>query len=186
MPVITVTLIEGYDDAIRARLAKGLTQVAQAVIGAPPDGVTVTLNELPSGNYMRGGQRRTPGLAPAPPVDIVRAYLKAMEQRDLAAAANFLSNDATLVFPGKQTFKSLDAMVDWAKTRYRHVAKSYERFDEAFAEDGNVVVCQGTLFGEWLDGTSFSGIRFVDWFLIVDGAIVEQKVWNDLAEITQR
>ena len=186
MPVITVTLIEGYDDTTRERLAKSLTTAAQAVIGAPLDGVTVTIQELPPANYMRGGQRRTPGTAPIPGSDIVRAYLSAMEARDLTAAASYLSNEATLVFPGAQTFNSLEAMVAWAKTRYKQVAKTYERFDEAVAEDGHIVICQGTLYGEWLDGTSFSGIRFIDWFLIENGKIVKQRVWNDLAETTQR
>lgn len=186
MPVITVTLIEGYDEATRERLAKGLTQVAQAVIGAPSDGVTVALQELPPGNYMRGGQRRTPGTAPMPPSDIVRAYLGAMEARDLAAAGEWLGDGATLIFPGQQLFTSLETMVAWAKTRYSRISKSYERFDEATADDGSIVVCQGTLSGEWLDGTSFSGIRFVDWFLIRNGKIVEQRVWNDLAEFTRK
>ena len=182
MPVITVTLIEGYDEATRERLAKGLTQVAQTVIGAPLDGVTVALHELPPANYMRGAQRRTPGTAPTPPSDIVRAYLNAMETRDLSAAGQWLSDDANLVFPGGQTFTSLEAMVAWAQTRYRRVTKTYERFDEAAAEDGSVVICQGTLHGEWLDGAAFSGIRFADWFLIQKGRIAEQRVWNDLAE----
>lgn len=185
MPVITVTLIEGYDEAVRERLAKGLTQVAQAVIGAPSDGVTVALHELPPANYMRGGQRRTPGTAPTPPSDIVRAYLGAMEARDLTAAGAWLGDNARLTFPGNQCFTSLEAMVDWAKTRYRHVAKTYERFDEAMTEEGSIVVCQGTLHGEWLDGKPFSGIRFLDWFLIRDGKILEQRVWNDLAETTR-
>ncbi|WP_282608867.1 tautomerase family protein [Pelagibius sp. Alg239-R121] len=182
MPVITVTLIEGYDEATRERLAKGLTQVAQTVIGAPLDGVTVALHELKPANYMRGGRQRTPGKAPTPPSTIVQSYLTAMEARDLKAASQWLAKDACLTFPGGKTFTTLDTMIAWAQTRYRHIAKSYERFDEAGTEDGAVVICQGTLHGEWLNGVGFDGIRFVDWFLIRDEMIMEQKVWNDLAE----
>lgn len=57
MPVISVTLIEGYDEATRERLALGLPPVAQKVVGTPAEGVTVTLQELPPANYMHGGKR---------------------------------------------------------------------------------------------------------------------------------
>lgn len=182
MPVITVTLIEGYDDATRERLAKGLTHVAQTVIGAPLDGITVALQELPAANYMRGGTRKTPGTPPIPPSEIIRSYLAAMEARDLDAAKQWLAADALLIFPGGANFTSLEAMIDWARARYRHIGKTYERFDETGTDDGAVVICQGSLHGEWLDGTRFKDIRFVDWFLIRDGRIVEQRVWNDLSE----
>ena len=45
------------------------------------------------------------------------------------------------------------------------------------------VYVYGTLEGVWLDGSPFAGIRFVDRFEIDEaGLIVDQKVWNDLAE----
>lgn len=185
MPVITVTLIEGYDEATRQRLAKGLTGVAQTVIGAPLEGITVALQELPAANYMRGGTAKTPGTPPLPGREIVRSYLAAMEARDLNAAKQWLAEDATLTFPGGANFTSLERMIDWARTRYSHIGKSYERFDETWADDGSVVICQGSLHGEWLDGTNFKDIRFVDWFLIRNDRIVEQRVWNDLSETTQ-
>jgi len=43
-----------------------------------------------------------------------------------------------------------------------------------------VVFCTGTLHGEWLDGSTFEGIRFVDRFEIADGLLQRQDVWNDL------
>jgi hypothetical protein len=45
-----------------------------------------------------------------------------------------------------------------------------------------VVYCHGTLEGCWLDGTAFSGVRFIDRFLVQGGLLVSQDVWNDLAE----
>ena len=36
--------------------------------------------------------------------------------------------------------------------------------------------------GEWPDGTAFEGIRFIDRFVVVDGKITDQRVWNDLGE----
>jgi hypothetical protein len=35
----------------------------------------------------------------------------------------------------------------------------------------------------WLDGTAFSGIRFIDRFEVAGGLIRRQDVWNDLAEV---
>ena len=45
-----------------------------------------------------------------------------------------------------------------------------------------MVFVEGTLFGEDLDGQVFSGVRFADRFTLAGGRIVEQQVWNDLAE----
>jgi hypothetical protein len=43
--------------------------------------------------------------------------------------------------------------------------------------------CYGTLYGELLDGTPYSGIRFIDRFTVKDGKLVDQMVWNDMAEV---
>ena len=45
-----------------------------------------------------------------------------------------------------------------------------------------MVYCHGTLQGRWLDGSAFSGIRFIDRFLVQGGLLARQDVWNDLAE----
>jgi hypothetical protein len=49
-----------------------------------------------------------------------------------------------------------------------------------------VVYCSGTLEGVWLDGSAFSGIRFIDRFEVAGGRIVRQDVWNDLGEMLPR
>ena len=36
---------------------------------------------------------------------------------------------------------------------------------------------------EWLDGSEFKNIRFIDRFEVVKGKLQRQDVWNDLAEI---
>jgi hypothetical protein len=46
-----------------------------------------------------------------------------------------------------------------------------------------VVYNIGTLYGEWPDGTEFSGNRYVDRYVLRDGLIVRMEVWNDSAEI---
>ena len=76
----------------------------------------------------------------------------------------------------------LEELVDWSKPRYRFVRKSYDGFDTCAGSDCAVVYCRGTLSGEWVDGTAFAGIRFIDRFELRDGRIVKQDVWNDIAE----
>jgi phenylpyruvate tautomerase PptA (4-oxalocrotonate tautomerase family) len=182
MPIITVTLIEGYEDSVRTRLSECLSDVARAVISAPAEGVTVVVNEVKPSNYMRGRQRRTPGQPPVSPCELVRTYLEAMEARDLDSARTLLAENFSMMFPGGVVFQSLEELTSWAAKRYRAVRKSYEGFDEALIEGGAVVYCHGTLSGESLSGRRFAGVRFVDRFLVTDGELVTQSVWNDLAE----
>ncbi len=57
-----------------------------------------------------------------------------------------------------------------------------DRFDVCPGERETVVYSVGSLYGEWPDGTSFDGNRYVDRFVVVDGVIVKMDVWNDSAE----
>lgn len=63
MPIIQVTLMEGYDVEIRQKLSERLTDAVTDTINAPMDGITVVLNEVPAANYMRGRKSRIPGAA---------------------------------------------------------------------------------------------------------------------------
>jgi len=110
---------------------------------------------------------------------VVRDYLAAMERRDLAAAKAFLAPGFFMIFPGGVRFDSLEKLVESARGRYRSAKKTYERFDPF---DGGVY-CFGTLHGELLDGTPYSGVRFIDRFTVRDGKLVDQMVWNDMAEV---
>lgn len=114
--------------------------------------------------------------------DIVRAYLDTMEARDLMRAKRFLAPGFAMTFPGGRRFDTLEALVDWAKSRYRWAKKRYERFDTAQGPTGTHVYCFGTLYGEWLDGKPFEGIRFIDRFTVRAGKLVDQMVWNDMGE----
>lgn len=109
---------------------------------------------------------------------IVTLFLRLMEARDLAAARALLAPDFVMVFPGGVEMTDLDELAAWSKTRYSRVIKTFDRIDAA----GDVVFVSGTLAGDWLDGTAFSGIRYVDRFQIRDGVIAQQDVWNDMAE----
>lgn len=118
----------------------------------------------------------------ADPAAIVRAFLDTMEARDLEGAKAFLADGFTMTFPGGGRFTTLDELIAWAAPRYRRVGKIYERYDVVPAGDGGIVYCFGALHGEWPDGTPFEGIRFIDRFTVAGGKLVDQMVWNDLAE----
>jgi hypothetical protein len=105
-----------------------------------------------------------------------------MQERDLKAAGALLAPGFEMHFPGHPAMHALDELVNWAKGRYSSIAKDYERFDESWGDGVTVVYCSGTLRGVWLDGSSFTGVRFIDRFEIADGKIRRQDVWNDLAE----
>ena len=113
------------------------------------------------------------------PERIVRAYLDAMERRDLTTAKSFLAPGFFMIFPGDKRFDSLEQLVEWAKGRYKRALKKYDRYETA----GETVYCFGTLHGELLDGSTYSGIRFIDRFTVRGGKLVDQNVWNDMAVV---
>ena len=94
----------------------------------------------------------------------------------------FVNHANTYQRDGKvYTAGSAEELVEFSRGRYRNVAKIYDRFDASWADDGAIVYCFGTLYGHWLDGVAFEGIRFIDRFEVTDGMISRQDVWNDLA-----
>lgn len=116
------------------------------------------------------------------PSQTVGAYLAAVEARDLDLAREFLAQGFQMTFPGDAVFSTIEELVAWGKDRYRFVTKTYERFDEVESSDGVIVYCYGTLAGEYPDGTPFNEVRFIDRFVVADGKLCDQKVWNDLGE----
>lgn len=183
MPVVQITLIDGYDAATKDRLHQALTAAVRSAIGAPLDGITVMIQETAAENYRRGGVPRTPGTPPTPAADLVRDFLGQMQRRDLEAARAFLAPDFMMTFPGDVRLKRLEDLVAFGETRYRRIWKTFVGFDEAPGIDETVVYCHGTLAGEWPDGTPFEGIRFIDRFVVREGKIAGQWVWNDIGEM---
>lgn len=179
MPVIRVTVIEGYDEATRGRLLEGYAAVTRTVLEAIPDGITTIVEELKPGNYRRGNQPKSPKPPPPAPEQTVRDFLAAMERRDLAAAAGYLADGFAMTFPGGVRFTRLEELVAWSAPRYRRIAKVYEGFDTVPGMEYAVVYCRGMLSGERPDGAPFSGIRFIDRFTVRAGRLLDQQVWND-------
>lgn len=182
MPIIQAHLIEGYDADAKARLGHALTRAVRQVVPAAPEAITVMIHDVPADGYFRGGAPRSPAPALPDPVTLVRDFLAVMEARDLDQARSFLADSFVMHFPAQPPMHSLEELVAWSAPRYRFVRKSYDGFDVGATEAATVVYAFGTLAGEWLDGTAFAGIRFVDRFEIVDGRFARQDVWNDMAE----
>lgn len=117
----------------------------------------------------------------------VERYLSLCQQRDAAGAQAYWSPDAKVVFPGPSgglTFGSVEEMFASSNRRFRRAAKQPEFYvtGSRRSDDRPVVISTGTLQGETLTGESFSAVRYVDLFVMENGRIREQLVWNDLAE----
>ena len=181
MPITQITLLPGYPAEVRERLVERVSAAVRATIASPEAGITTYVHEAVT--YRRDGRVFTEGRAALPVAsELVRAFLQAMEARDLERARGFLAPGFEMLFPGGVRPASLEALVQRSALRYRRVGKRIERIDECFAADGTVVYVHGVLHGQWPDGAEFDGIRFIDRFLVVDGLRARQEVWNDLAE----
>lgn len=183
MPVIECHVLKGYTDADKSRLCAALSDAVRGVVSAAPEAVTVMIHEMAETDYMRGGQHRAPAPARPDPTGVVRAFLGAMEARDLNTASAMLGAGFAMTFPGTGPMTTLQELIEWAAPRYRFVKKTYDGFDAMqSAGDHAVVYCRGALSGEWPDGTAFDGIRFIDRFEVSGGLLTRQDVWNDIAE----
>jgi phenylpyruvate tautomerase PptA (4-oxalocrotonate tautomerase family) len=185
VPITQITLLPGYAPEVRERLVSRVSDAVASVIAAPSAGITTFVNE--AATYQRDGQVFVSGNAALPvATEVVQRFLAAMQARDLALAQTFLVPGFQMRFPGGVCFNTLEQLVDWGRQRYRSVGKKFERFDEAWSAGTSVVHCHGTLAGEWPDGRTFAGIRFIDRFEVVGDRLLRQDVWNDLAEHMSR
>lgn len=182
MPVISVTLIRGYDDATLRRLCERLTDAAMSAVAAPADAVTICVHQIEPAGYMRGRMARTPGPAAVPPAELCLNFLSAQGAREIDRAMALCAREFRMTFPGGAEFTEISDLAAWGAARYRRIAKDIERVEESLMGERAAVYVSGTLNGERPDGTRFSGIRFVDRFEVADGRIVRQEVWNDMGE----
>lgn len=182
MPLLQVNVLPGYSDEIKQDLCRELTWTVAGVTGAGGDGISVWIHEEPAAHYSRAGQMRTAAPAPSQTAkEKVLAFLAAVEARDLDSARQYLADDFQMCFPGGARFTELSELVEWAKPRYRFVRKSIDSVQVAYEPWHSVVFCHGTLAGEWPNGDTFEGIRFIDRFELHGGQLTRQDVWNDLA-----
>lgn len=185
MPVVSITLLPGYSPQAHERLLDRTARTVRSVIAASDAGTTVFIHEAAS--YQRDGRRFSQGGPELPEASaLVRQFLERMQVRDLEAARQLLAPGFAMHFPGAAAMREFSELLDWAKGRYSRIGKQFERFEECWGQDRTVVYCTGTLEGIWLNGTPFSGIRFIDRFEVAGGLILRQDVWNDLAEVRHR
>jgi hypothetical protein len=158
-----------------------VANAVRSVIATPEAGTTVFINEVST--YRRDGKVFSGGRAPHPVAsEVVKSFLHAMQERDMALAQSFLHPDFAMCFPGGVQMCALPELINWAQHRYAAINKNYTHFEESWQGDATVVFCHGTLQGTWLHGEPFEGIRFIDRMEVRDGLITRQDVWNDLAE----
>jgi len=125
-----------------------------------------------------------PGAA-ADPGAIVEAYLTAHMIPDPDKARQYCAPGMQITFTGGRRMNDPAEATAFNKGRYKWVKKKFERTDVVAGSgpDESIVYSIGTLYGEWPDGTPFSGNRYVDRYVLRHGLIVEMQVWNDSAEI---
>jgi hypothetical protein len=66
--------------------------------------------------------------------------------------------------------------------RYQWIKKRFDKIDAFPQDDAIIVYVLGTLYGVNMNDIAFADIRFIDRFLLRNGRIEQQDVWNDLAE----
>jgi hypothetical protein len=115
-----------------------------------------------------------------PAGQLVWDFLTLFAERRYAEANAYLAPGCRMLFPGGVLFTDCTDIPTRAAASYRWVKKVFEHFDEHDAPEGTVVYNFGGLRGEWADGRAFEGVRYIDRFLVRDGKIADQKVWNDL------
>jgi phenylpyruvate tautomerase PptA (4-oxalocrotonate tautomerase family) len=181
MPVVSITLLPGYDPDTQHRMVNRVADAVRSVIDSPEAGTTVFVNEVSA--YRRDGKVFSAGRAAHPVAgEVVRSFLQAVQNRDMATAQKCLHPDFRMCFPGGIVLHTLEELNIWAQQRYSGIRKHFESFEESWQGDATVVFCHGTLQGTWLNGETFEGIRFMDRLVVQGGLITRQDVWNDLAE----
>lgn len=160
MPVVQTTIIEGYDDATKARLLKGMTRVVLSVMAAKPDGVVTLLNEVKPSSYARGGVSRIPGPPLPPAVEVVRRYAAALKADNSSGARELLIDDASFIDGSGRKHDPMSLLSVLGDLEHTD-------FDEALTDEGSMVYARGA-----------TGRNSVERFHILHGRIVSIQSWG--------
>jgi hypothetical protein len=115
---------------------------------------------------------------------LVEEYLRLLMIPDPERASAFIAPDLRIYFTGGREMQAPAECAAFNAGRYAWVKKNFGRTEVvtgATAQEA-VVYMTGTLYGEWLDGTPFSGNRYVDRYVVREDRIIRMEVWNDSAE----
>lgn len=115
-------------------------------------------------------------------IAMIDRFLQLTEDRKIDEVQSMLAPACLIEFPGGKKFNNIAEMVAAAKSRYNWVRKHRDSYYVGTNGNQTTVTSIGTLYGENLAGIAFEGVRYIDVFIIENGQIVEQRVWNDFAE----
>jgi hypothetical protein len=118
------------------------------------------------------------------PVKIVEEYLRLHMIPDPDAARRFCGPEMEIRFTGNRLMHDPAEATAFNRSRYKWVKKKFgpTHVVAGGGEEETIVYQTGTLYGEWPDGTTFEGNRYVDRYVVRRGKIVKMEVWNDSAE----
>ena len=119
---------------------------------------------------------------------LVEEYLRLLMIPAPDRASAFVAPDLLIRFTGGREMGSPQECAAFNATRYAWVKKKFEGTEvvAGASDEETVVYMTGTLYGEWTDGTPFSGNRCVDRYVVRHGRITSMDVWNDSAEYSWR
>jgi hypothetical protein len=117
-----------------------------------------------------------------PAVLIVSNFLEASMAPDPVRAATFMAPGVVITFTGGRAMPDPQAVTAFNGARYTWVKKQIGEYDWMQRNDLTVVYSNGTLYGQWPDGRTFAGNRYLDRYEVRDGLITRMDVWNDSAE----
>ena len=117
-------------------------------------------------------------------VDLINEYLRILMIPDPNGVKHFVSPKLRIRFTGNRSMHAPAECSAFNASRYRWVKKKIEKTEVVAggSDAATVVYSLGTLYGEWPDGSTFEGNRYVDRYVISHGLITEMDVWNDSAE----
>jgi hypothetical protein len=118
------------------------------------------------------------------PAALVDEYLRLLMVPDPQGARRFVSPHLQIRFTGGRAMHDPGECAAFNATRYRWVKKQVDATETVAGgtPERTVIYSLGTLYGEWPDGSAFTGNRYVDRYVVSHGVITQMDVWNDSAE----
>jgi limonene-1,2-epoxide hydrolase len=114
--------------------------------------------------------------------DVVRSFLEAMGQRDFAAMEKVMAPSFKMTVTGGAVFTHPREFAAQSRAKQKSAKKTTDRYEEIASGAVTVVYAIGSMAGEWNNGATYAGIRYIDRFEVADGKITDMNVWSDMAE----
>lgn len=115
-------------------------------------------------------------------VDVVKTFLDAMGKRDFAAMETVMAPNFKMTVTGGSVFSHPREFAAQSRGRQKSAIKTTDRYDEIPTATGAIVYSIGSMAGEWNNGTTYQGVRYIDRFEIVNGKIADMNVYSDMSE----